>query len=130
MVFFIIFSKFFDSVFVHWGMSHSKGDYIGASTIFKWYKVDHINQMTLDDKEGLYGRDETRYVNVEHRGTINTDKLEATMNNEGIRKKPRENTKLHFNKIEEPASETPATSIEINFSDETFEKIKDRMKSR
>ena len=119
---FIIFSKFFDAVFVHWGMSHSKGEYIGASTIFKWYQVDHINQMTLDDKEELYGRDETRDVNVEHRGTINTSKLEATMKNEGVRMEPRENTKLYFNDVEVPAGETAATSVDIVFSDEAMEK--------
>lgn len=119
---FVIFSKFFDSVFVHWGMSHSKGGYIGASTIFKWYKVEHINQMTLDDKEGLYGRDDTRAVNVEHRGTINTSKLEATMKNEGIRKKPRENTKLYFNDVEVPAGETAATNVDVVFSDQALEK--------
>lgn len=118
---FIIFSKFFDSVFVHWGMSHSKGDYIGASTIFKWYKVDHINQMTIDDKEDLYGRDTSRAVNVEHRGTINTAKLEPTMKNEGIRMEPRENTKLYFNEVEVPAGEEAATEIQIVFSDQAFE---------
>ena len=118
---FIIFSKFFDSVFVHWGMSHSKGDYIGASTIFKWYKVDHINQMTLDDKEGLYGRDDSRAVNVEHRGTINTAALEATMKNEGIRMEPKENTKLYFNDVEVPAGETAAAQLQIVFSDQAFE---------
>ena len=100
---FIKFSKFFDAVFVHWGQSHTKGDYIGANSIFKWYKIDHINQMTLDDKEGLYGRDTTRAVNVEHRGLIYPDKLEATMANEGIRTTPNDFTKLCFNETAVPA---------------------------
>jgi len=118
---FIKFSKFFDAVFVHWGQSHSKDDYIGANTIFKWYKVDHINQMTLDDKEGLYGRDNTRYVNVEHRGIIYPDKLEATMANEGIRTTPNEFTKLYFNEITQPVSEEPATSVTVKYSMEAYE---------
>lgn len=118
---FVIFSKFFDSVFVHWGMSHSKGDYVGANTYFKWYQIDHINEMGLNDTEGLYGRDDTRYANVEHRGIIYTDKLEATMKNEGVRMDPRENTKLYFNDVEVPAGEEAATEVSIVFSDEAFE---------
>lgn len=118
---FIKFSELFDSIFIHWGMSHSKGDYVGASTVFKKDKVDHINQMTLDDKEGMYGRDTTRYVNVEHRGIIYTDKVPATIANEGIRTEPKEFTQLHFNNVEEPASETAATQIGVKFSDRAYE---------
>lgn len=118
---FIKFSELFDSIFIHWGMSHSKGDYVGASTVFKKDKVDHINQMTLDDKEGMYGRDTTRYVNVEHRGIIYGDKVSATIKNEGFRTTPEEYTKLNFNKIEEPASETAATQVGVTYSSKAFE---------
>ena len=118
---YIIFSKFFDAVFVHWGMSHTKDEYIGANTIFKWYKVDHINAMGLDDKEELYGRDDTRAVNVEHRGLIYPKKLEATIKNLGFRQEPKENSKLYFNDVAVPAGEAPATTVTVKYSTEAFE---------
>ena len=118
---FIKFSELFDSIFIHWGQSHSKGSYVGASSVFKHDKVDHINQMTLDDKEGLYGRDNTRNVNVEHTGIIYTAKLPATIANEGFRTTPKEYTKLCFNNVTEPVSETAATQIGVTYSDRAFE---------
>ena len=118
---FIKFSELFDAIFIHWGMSHSKGDYVGASTIFKRDKVDHINQMTLDDKEGMFGRDTTRYVNVEHRGIIYTEKVPKTIENEGIRTTPEEYTTLYFNAMETPASEESATQVGVIYSDRAFE---------
>ena len=118
---FIKFSELFDSIFIHWGMSHSKGDYVGASTVFKKDKVDHINQMTLDDQEGMYGRDTSRAVNVEHRGIINGSKVPATIANEGIRTEPNEYTKLCFNNVTEPVSETAATQVGVTYSSRAFE---------
>lgn len=118
---FVKFSELFDSIFIHWGMSHSKGDYIGAKTVFKRDKVDHIDQMYLDDQEGMYGRDTTRAVNVEHRGIIYGDKVPATIKNEGIRTTPNEYTKLCFNRVTEPVSETAATQVGVKFSERAFE---------
>ena len=118
---FIKFSEFFDSIFIHWGMSHSKGDYIGANKIFEWHGVDHINQMTLDDKEGMYGRDDTRAVNVEHTGIIYGDKVPATIKNEGIRTEPKDYTHLCFNNVAEAPSETAATQIGVTYSKQAFE---------
>ena len=118
---FIKFSELFDSIFIHWGMSHSKGDYIGASTIFKRDNVDHINQMTLDDQEGMYGRDETRGTSIEHRGIIYGEKVPATIKNEGFRTEPKEFTKFCFNRITEPVSETAATQVGVKYSERSFE---------
>ena len=118
---FVKFSELFDSIFIHWGMSHSKGDYTGASTVFKKDKVDHINQMTFNDEEGLFGRDQTRGTAVEHRGIIYGDKVAASIKNEGFRSTPEEYTKLNFNKIEEPASETAATQVGVTYSSKAFE---------
>ena len=118
---FVKFSELFDSIFIHWGMSHSKGDYTGASTVFKKDKVDHINQMTFNDEEGLFGRDQTRGTAVEHRGIIYGDKVAASIKNEGFRSTPNEYTKLNFNKIEEPASETAATQVGVTYSSKAFE---------
>lgn len=118
---YIKFSELFDSIFIHWGMSHSKGDYVGASTVFKRDNVDHINQMTLDDKEGMYGRDNTRAVNVEHRGIIYGDKVPATIENEGIRTTPDEYTTLLFNEEALPAGEDSASNVGVKYSERTFE---------
>lgn len=115
---FIRFSELFDAVFIHWGMSYSKGDYVGANKIFQWHDVDHINQMTLDDKEGLYDRDQTRNVSSEHTGIIHTDKLEATLKNEGIRSEPREFSKLAFYETAQPVSEDPAKEISVTYSEQ------------
>ena len=118
---FVKFSELFDSIFIHWGMSHSKGDYVGAKTVFKRDKVDHIDQMYLDDQEGMYGRDTSRAVNVEHRGIIYGEKVPATIKNEGFRTEPKEYTKLCFNRVTEPVSETAATNVGVKFSERAFE---------
>ena len=114
---FIKFSELFDSIFIHWGMSHSKGDYIGANKIFTWHGVDHIDQMTLDDKEGMYGRDDTRAVNVEHTGIIYGEKVPATIKNEGIRTTPNDYTQFFFNDEPGPVSEDPAANVTVKFSE-------------
>jgi hypothetical protein len=118
---FVKFSELFDSIFIHWGMSHSKGDYVGAKTVFRRDKVDHIDQMSLDDQEGLYGRDTSRAVNVEHRGIIYGDKVAATIKNEGFRTEPKEYTKLCFNRVTEPVSETAAANVGVKYSERAFE---------
>jgi hypothetical protein len=89
---FIRFSELFDAIFIHWGLSHSKGNYVGASTVFKKDKVDHIDNYGQD----LYDRDTTRAVNVEHRGLVIGDKVPAAIEEEGIRTTPEEYSKLSF----------------------------------
>ena len=118
---YVKFSELFDSIFIHWGMSHTEGGYTGADRIFKKHKVDHIDQMKLDDQEGMYGRDDTRAVNVEHTGIIYGDKVPATIKNLGFRIEPKDYTKLCFNRIEEPASETAATQIGVKYSEQAWE---------
>jgi hypothetical protein len=115
---FIKFSEFFDAVFIHWGQSYSKGEYIGANKIFEWHGVDHINQMTLDDKEGLYDRDGSRNVSSEHTGIIITKNLEATLKNEGIRETPDTEamSKLYFNEVATPPSTDTAEKISVTYS--------------
>lgn len=118
---FIKFSSLFDAIFIHWGMSHTTDVYTGADKIFEWYGVDHIDQMYLDDVEGMYGRDDTRDVAVEHTGIIYGSKVPATIKNEGIRTTPNEYTKLYFNDEPGPVSEDPATTINIRYSEIALE---------
>ena len=43
----IRFSQMWDSVFIHAGLSHSKGDYVGADTVFEKHDTDHVNLLEL-----------------------------------------------------------------------------------
>ena len=113
---FIRFSELFDAIFIHWGLSHSKGNYVGASTVFKKDKVDHIDNYGQD----LYDRDTTRAVNVEHRGLVIGDKVPAAIEEEGIRTTPEEYSKLYFSEAA-PLSDTSATNVNVTYSERAFE---------
>lgn len=82
---FIRFSQLFDSIFIHWGQSASKGNYVGADQVFKSENVDHINQMAFSDKVGLYGRDKSRKVSSEHTGVLYGANLPAAIEQEKFR---------------------------------------------
>ena len=115
---FIKFSEFFDSIFIHWGQSYSKGDYLGANTVFRRDKVDHINQMTFSDNAGLYGRDYTRNTAIEHRGIIYGKNVPAALEEAGFRSEPKEYTKLNFGTLPWMTTFSPAKRIEVKFSDQ------------
>ncbi len=116
---FIRFSELFDSVFIHWGMSHSKGDYVGASSVFKQDNVDHINQMSFSNDCGLFDRDTSRGVSMEHTGVSYGDKVPAALEEYGCRMEPKEFTKLLFNETPEEMSDIAADEIDVTFSDRT-----------
>lgn len=116
---YIRFSELFDSIFIHWGQSSSKGEYVGANTVFKKDKVDHINQMTFKDEVGLYDRDHTRNTSMEHRGILYGSKVPDAINSTKIRKKPKEYSKLSFYDFKMPVSVTPANEVRVDFSDRT-----------
>ncbi len=114
---YIKFSELFDSIFIHWGQSASKGEYIGAKTVFRRDKVDHINEMTFNDTMGLYDRDHTRSVSMEHRGILYGAKVPEALKQEGFRAEPKEYTKLNFNKLPWLTSFTPADTVKVKYSD-------------
>lgn len=116
---YIRFSELFDAIFIHWGMSHSKGDYVGANTVFKEDVVDHINQMRFTNECGLYDRDHSRNVSGEHTGIIYGDKVRAAIQEYGCRWHPETPTKLTFNETPQPVSDTPATEIRLDYSART-----------
>jgi hypothetical protein len=122
---FIRFSEFFDAIFIHWGQSHSKGEYVGANEVFKTDKVEHINQMKFADEAGMYDRDSSRGVSSEHTGIVHGDKVEAAIKEAGFRKKPKDYTKLAFNKTAEPMSDERADEVSVTFSDRTDWEDKD-----
>lgn len=116
---FIRFSECFDSIFIHWGQSHSKGEYVGASTVFKEDVVDHINQMSFSNECGLYDRDHSRGVSAEHTGIVYGAKVKDAIDEYGCRKAPETPTKLNFNETAEPMSDILADEIRLNFSSRT-----------
>lgn len=93
---FIKFSQLFDAVFIHWGQSSSKGDYVGADTVFAQDNVDHINQMTFNDKAGLFGRDKTRGVSTEHTGVLYGSKLAESIEAAGFRTEADKSSYMQF----------------------------------
>lgn len=113
---YIRFSELFDSVFIHWGQSASKGDYVGANTVFRKDKVDHINQMKFENKCGLFDRDYTRSVSIEHRGILYGSKVAAALEEKGVRMAPEEYTKLSFNPLSWMTSFSPAKQVRVQYS--------------
>ncbi|MBQ6388598.1 MAG: DUF3048 domain-containing protein [Mogibacterium sp.] len=114
---YIRFSELFDSVFIHWGQSSSKGDYVGANTIFRKHKVDHINQMTFNDQVGLYDRDHTRGTAIEHRGILYGSKVPAALKQEGFREEPKDYTHLKFGTLGWITAFDTASAIGVRYSD-------------
>ncbi len=116
---YIRFSEFFDAVFIHWGASHSKGNYVGANKVFQWDKVDHIDQMTFDDTVGLYDRDHTRAVAVEHTGMLHGDKVDDAIKAKGFRTELKKRSKLNFDKLAWMVRIPDAETVRVTFSDRT-----------
>lgn len=115
---FIRFSQLFDSIFVHWGMSTSKGNYVGANTVFKNENVDHINQMSFSDGIGLFSRDHSRNVSSEHTGVLHGAKLEQAFKNLGFRTDADESkyTTFNFSDKDLVMGETPCNTLGLKFS--------------
>lgn len=115
---FIKFSQLFDSIFIHWGQSASKGDYIGADTVFSQDNVDHINQMAFSDSVGLFGRDKSRNVSSEHTGVVYGDNLAAAIESQGFRTEANKSryTMFSFNSEDKPVGTDACTSVTLTYS--------------
>lgn len=115
---FIKFSELFDSIFIHWGQSSSKGNYVGADAVFSQDNVDHINQMSYSDSVGLFARDKSRNVSSEHTGILYGDKLAAAIEETGFRTDTDKKscTQFGFNDEDKPVGTTVCNSIGITFS--------------
>lgn len=68
---FIRFSQLFDCIFVHAGLSHSKGNYVGADSVFINENVDHINLLSYSENSEFFGRDYSKTSVIEHTGYFN-----------------------------------------------------------
>lgn len=120
---YIKFSEMFDAIFLHWGQSQTKRGtaYIGANTVFRKDKVDHINQMTYGGKVALFGRDSSRNVSTEHTGVMYGGKIAAAIEGEGFRTDADQSkyTKFNFADEESTVSDTQCDSLGLTFSSRT-----------
>lgn len=116
---FIRFSKLFDAVFIHTGLSKSKGDYIGANDVFKSEKVDHINMQEFTPDGTYLGRDRSRGGAVEHTAFVNGSNIPALLKEKGIRTEldTAHFTLLAFNGTAQPLSDKPAETVRFRWAD-------------
>lgn len=121
---FIRFSQLFDSIFIHWGQSASKGNYVGADKVFKSENVDHINQMAFSDKVGLYGRDKSRKVSSEHTGVLYGANLPAAIEQENFRTDIEKNSfsTFSFNDENTAVGTNSCNTISVTFSSRSQKK--------
>lgn len=121
---FIRFSQLFDSIFIHWGQSASKGNYVGADKVFQSEDVDHINQMAFSDKVGLYGRDKSRKVSSEHTGVLYGANLPAAIEQENFRTDIEKNnfSNFSFNDKNTAVGTTDCNTLSVTFSSRSQKK--------
>lgn len=115
---FVKFSELFDSIYIHWGGSHSKGNYVGGYTVIWDDHVGHIDGM----KGGkLFGRDTTRSTSSEHRGIIHGNLLPEVIKEKEMRTDILEKkfTRFSFNDNIIDAGTINANSISQTFSSRT-----------
>ncbi|MBQ9530434.1 MAG: DUF3048 domain-containing protein [Eubacterium sp.] len=116
---FIRFSQLFDCIFIHAGLSRTKGNYIGANTVFKNENIDHINLLSCGEDGTYFGRDKSRTRTIEHTGFFNgtsAPELIAKQNfNTDIN--PAKFSNLEFNKTPQALSDKAAASAKFVWSD-------------
>lgn len=113
---FVKFSKLFDAVYIHWGGSHSKANYVGGYETFRNENVAHIDGMKGGE---LFSRDTTRSTSSEHRGVLNGTKIAAAIEEKGLRTEIKKRTDFDFNDEIENAGDSAANSFNVAFSSRT-----------
>lgn len=115
---FIRFSQLFDSVFIHAGLSHSKGNYVGADTVFETENVDHYNLLSGTENGELFGRDKSRTSTIEHTGYLNGKGMQSLVESKkwNMDINSSKFTALNFNDEAKELSETPALNLEFRWS--------------
>lgn len=115
---FIKFSKLFDAIFIHWGGSHSKGNYTGGYETFTIENVAHIDGMSGG---AMFSRDTSRSVSSEHRGVVNGEKIESTIADKGFRTEINEDNipNFVFNDETSDISTDTSNAVNVKFSSRT-----------
>ncbi len=115
---FIRFSQLFDAPFIHAGLSHSKGNYVGADTVFTSEGVDHYNLLSGSEGGRFFDRDKSRTSTVEHTGYLKGENVKTLFEAKEWRTDINENkfSVLSFNDEATELSETPALNLEFRWS--------------
>lgn len=113
---FIRFSEMFDAYFLHWGMSHTEGGYVGANSVFRRYNTDHINAMDFPDQANAFGRDLSTGKSLEHTGRAYGKNVPAALKEAGFRTEPKKRTKLKFREENGTVGHNPCTEVTVTFS--------------
>lgn len=116
---FIHFSQLWDSVFIHAGLSRSKGDYVGADSVFADENIDHINLLSYEENGTYFGRDHSRQSAVEHTGYLNGKNAVKLIDKNKINTKLDNSkfTQFEFNDKDEPAGEGDGEKATFKWSD-------------
>lgn len=111
-------SKFFDAVFIHWGGSGSDGAYVGGYDTIKNESVDDIDGIAGGE---MFGRDNTRSVDLEHRGVVYGNKIPGVLKSKNIRTDTQADkyTTFEFNEKDTPLSESVANTVKNKFGGST-----------
>ncbi|MBD5083151.1 MAG: DUF3048 domain-containing protein [Clostridiales bacterium] len=113
---FVQFSELFDSVYVHFGGSHSKGDYIGGYEIIKRDNVDDIDGMTVSS---CFRRTSDKVS--PHNAVLLGENLVAAIEKKKYRTDLDESafSKLSFNEKTNPVSDISCNNVTVKFSSKT-----------
>lgn len=114
---FIRFSQLFDSIFIHAGLSHTKGDYVGADSVFESDNVDHVN-LLAGDGFGYFDRDYSRTRTVEHTGYLIGSAVPELISKKGFRTDVNQNkfSVLSFNDEAQALSDIPCKKVEFKWT--------------
>lgn len=110
---FVQFSQFFDCLYVHFGQSHSKGDYEGADDYIKNNNVDNIDGMSTSS---CFKR--TKDKVSPHNAVLLGNELVAAIEKKGYRTDIDSSrfTQFAFNEKATAVSQSPCSSITGKFS--------------
>lgn len=113
---FVKFSELFDSVYVHFGGSHSKGDYIGGYEIIKQDNVDDIDGMTVSS---CFRRTSDKVS--PHNAVLIGENLMAAIEKKNYRTDVDKSSfsVLSFNEKVSAVSESPCNNVTVKFSSKT-----------
>lgn len=113
---YVQFSKFFDSIFVHYGGSHSKGDYVGGYETIEKENVDDIDGMKVSS---CFKR--TKDKSSPHNAVVLGDKLMEAVEKKGYRTEIDTNSfsTLSFYEKGQAVSAVPCEEIKVKISDRT-----------
>lgn len=113
---FVKFSEYFDAIFVHFGGSHSKGDYTGGYETIAGDGVDNLDGMKLSNN---FKR--TKDKKSPHNAVFLGKTAVEIIDKKEYRKDVKDDsfTKFAFNDKLTPVSNTPCGAIEVKFSSRT-----------